>query len=107
MSILKTFIPNFVCVFSQIKDRKYIEQNVQSAARVMPWGWDLGCWGGGVNKKNFSVGFAMAPHRLRLLVGLTVASRLQQKFSSDWVDAQTAQSLRWTNRIFVGLSCSI
>ena len=34
MSISKIFIPNFV--FSQIKDRKHIEQNFHSVARVMP-----------------------------------------------------------------------
>ena len=39
-------------MFSQIKDRKHIEQNFHSVAGVMPQGWDLGCWG----VKNFSVG---------------------------------------------------
>ena len=48
MSISKIFIPNSLCVFSQIKDRKHIEQNF--VARVMPQ--DVGA--GGV--KNFSVG---------------------------------------------------
>ena len=51
-------------MFSQIKDRKHIEQNFQSVAGVMPQGWDLGVPG----VKNFSVGFAMAPHRLCILV---------------------------------------
>ena len=51
MSILKIFIPNSLCVFSQIKDRKHIEQNFHSVARVMPRG---GTCAGGV--KNFSVG---------------------------------------------------
>ena len=51
MSISKTFIPN-LCMFSQIKDRKHIEQNFHSVARVRPRN---GTWGaGGVN--NFSVG---------------------------------------------------
>ena len=35
MSISKIFIPNSLCVFSQ-KDRKHIEQNFHSVARVMP-----------------------------------------------------------------------
>ena len=37
MSISKIFIPNSLCVFSQIKDRKHIEQNFHSVARVMPF----------------------------------------------------------------------
>ena len=39
-------------MFSQIKDRKHIEQNFHSVAKVMPWGGMRGA--GGV--KNFSVG---------------------------------------------------
>ena len=39
-------------MFSQIKDRKHIEQNFHSVAKVMPWGGTGGA--GGV--KNFSVG---------------------------------------------------
>ena len=38
MSISKIFIPNSLCVFSQIKDRKHIEQNFHSVARVIPRG---------------------------------------------------------------------
>ena len=38
-------------MYSQIKDRKHIEQNFHSVARVMPWG---GTWGAG-GVKNFSV----------------------------------------------------
>ena len=38
-------------MFSQIKDRRHIEQNFHSVAGVMPHGRDLG---GGI--KNFSVG---------------------------------------------------
>ena len=53
-----------LCVFSQIKDRKYIEQNFNSVVRIMGQGWDLGCWG----SKTLAWGFAMAPHRLRVLV---------------------------------------
>ena len=44
MSISKISIPN-LCVFSQIKDRKHIEQNFHSVARVMPLGGTWGCWG--------------------------------------------------------------
>ena len=65
MSISKTFIPNFLCVFSQIKDRKHIEQNFLSVARVMPRGATCGCWG---ESKTLARGFAMAPQRLRVLV---------------------------------------
>ena len=65
MSISKIFIPNSLCVFSQIKDRKHVEQNFHSVARVMPWGWICGCWG---ESKTLAWGFAMAPHRLRVLV---------------------------------------
>ena len=45
MSISKIFIPNFVCVLT-IKDRKHIEQNFYSVAKVMPRGGTAGCWGG-------------------------------------------------------------
>ena len=61
---------NFNClyqtlrVFSQIKDRKHIEQNFYSVDEIMPQGWDWGCWG----LKTLAWGFAMAPHRLRILV---------------------------------------
>ena len=65
MSISKIFIPNSLCVFSQIKDRKHIEQNFHSVARVMPWGGTYRCWG---ESKTLAWGFAMAPHRLRALV---------------------------------------
>ena len=63
MSISKIFIPNFVRVLTN--KRKYIENNVYSVDGVMPQGWDLGCWGG---SKTLAWGFAMAPHRLRILV---------------------------------------
>ena len=48
-SISKILIPNFVCVFSQMKDTKHIRRDFHSVARVMPQGWDfwaLGCPGG-------------------------------------------------------------
>ena len=48
------FLYQTLFVFSQIKDRKHIEQNFHSVARVMLWGGSSWCWGGGV--KNFSVG---------------------------------------------------
>ena len=54
MSISKIFIPNSLCVFSHNKDRKHIEQNFHSVARVMPRGGTCGCWG----VKNFSVGIS-------------------------------------------------
>ena len=52
MSISKIIIPHSLCVFSQIKDRKHIEHNFHSVARVMPGVGLVGA--GGV--KNFSVG---------------------------------------------------
>ena len=50
MSISMIFIPNFV--FSKIQDRKHIEQNFHSVAKVMPRDGTGRCWG----VKNFSVG---------------------------------------------------
>ena len=40
-----------LCVFSQIKDRKHIDQNFHSVAGVMLQGWDLGAEG----FKNFRI----------------------------------------------------
>ena len=65
MSISKIFIPNSLCVVSQIKYRKHIEQNFHSVARFMPRGGTCECWG---ESKTFAWEFAMAPHRLRALV---------------------------------------
>ena len=45
MSILKIFMPTLVRVLTNKK--KYIEQNFDSVAGVMPQGWDLGGAGGG------------------------------------------------------------
>ena len=39
------FLYQTLCVFSQIKDRKHIEQNFHSVAKVMPRDWTAGCWG--------------------------------------------------------------
>ena len=64
MSILR-FLFQTLCAFLQIKDRKHIKQNFYSVAGVMPQGWDLGVLGG---SKKLAWGFAMAPHRLRILV---------------------------------------
>ena len=49
MSVSK-ILCQILCVFSQIKDRKHIEQNFYSAARVIPRIEDgtLGAGGGGV-----------------------------------------------------------
>ena len=41
------FLYQSLCVFSQIKDRKQIEENFHAVARVMPRGGTWGCWGGG------------------------------------------------------------
>ena len=46
------FLYQTLCVFSQIKDRKHIEQNFHSVAKVMP---RMGLGGAG-GVKNFSVG---------------------------------------------------
>ena len=48
MSISKIFIPNSLCVFSQIKDRKHIEQNFHSVARISP---GVGLIGAGGSQK--------------------------------------------------------
>ena len=60
--IFNYFIPNFVRVLTN--KRKYFENIFYYVAGVMPQEWNLGVLG----VKNFSVGFAMAPHRLRILV---------------------------------------
>ena len=39
------FLYQTLCVFTQIKDRKHIEQNFHSVAKVMPRGGTAGCWG--------------------------------------------------------------
>ena len=46
------FFYQTLCVFSQIKDRKHIDQNFHSVAKVMFRCGTAGCWG----VKNFSVG---------------------------------------------------
>ena len=46
------FLYQTLCVFSQIKDRKHIEQNFHSVAKVMPRGGTASRWG----VKNLSVG---------------------------------------------------
>ena len=43
----KDFYTKLWCVFSRIKDKKYIEQDVHSVTWAMPKGWDLGVLGGG------------------------------------------------------------
>ena len=54
-------------MFSQIIDRKHIEQNFHSVAKVIPRDGTRWCWGGD-ESKTLAWGFAMAPHRLRALV---------------------------------------
>ena len=51
MSISKFLYQN-LGVFSQMKDRKHIEQNFHSVAKVMPLEGSAGSWG----SQNFSVG---------------------------------------------------
>ena len=43
---ISRFLYQTLCVFSQIKDRKHIEQNFHSVAGVMPQGSNLGVLGG-------------------------------------------------------------
>ena len=69
MSISKILYQT-LCVFSQIKDRKHIEQNFHSVAKVAP-GRDFGVLG---ESKTLALGFAMAPNRLRPLVLFVVMS---------------------------------
>ena len=64
MSILR-FLYQFLCAFLQIKYCKHIKQNFDSVAGVMTQGWDFGVLGG---SKTSAWGFAMAPHRLCILV---------------------------------------
>ena len=65
MSISKIFIPNSLCVFSQMKDTKQIRRDFYSVAWFMPRVVTCGCWG---ESKTLVWGFAMAPHRLCTLV---------------------------------------
>ena len=41
----KDFLYQTLCVFSQMKDTKYIRRDFHSVARVMPQGWDFGMLG--------------------------------------------------------------
>ena len=52
-------------MFSQLKDRKHIEQNFHFVAKVMPRGQTAGVLG---ESKTLAWGFAMVPHQLRALV---------------------------------------
>ena len=58
----KDYLPNFVRVLTN--KRKYFEQIFYSVAGDMPQGWTLGVLG----SKTLALEFAMAPHRLRILV---------------------------------------
>ena len=42
---MSRFLYQTLCVFSQIKDRKHIEQNIHSVAKDMPRGGTAVCWG--------------------------------------------------------------
>ena len=64
-------------MFSQIKDRKHIEQDFHSVAKVMPRGGTVGCFW---ESKTLAWGFAMAPHRLRALVVFIVISVLRLEY---------------------------
>ena len=63
-------------MFSQVKDRKHIEQKFQSVALVMPQGWDSGCWW----LKNFIVGICNgAPSTVRSIFELCIPLIMVQK----------------------------
>ena len=64
-SQFQRFLYQTLCVFSQIKDIKHIKWNFHSVAWVMPLGWDFEVLGG---SNILAWGFAMAPHRLCILV---------------------------------------
>ena len=51
-------------MFSQLKDNEHIELKFHYVAWNIPHEWDLGVLG----VRKFSVGFAMVPHRLCVLV---------------------------------------
>ena len=53
-SQFQRFLNQTLCVFSQLKDMKYIRRDFHSVAWVMPQGWDLGVpWGLGGPKTFF------------------------------------------------------
>ena len=81
----KIFISNCVCVFTN-KKRKHIEQNFHSIGGVMPQGWDVGVLG---ESKGLAWGFAMAPHRLRILVLLLWWINLSLRWDVSSVSAIT------------------
>ena len=64
-------------MFSQIKDRKHIEQNFHSVGKV---GWDCVVPG---ESKTLAWGFAMAPHRLRTLVEVLSVFFVSDTLKSD------------------------
>ena len=66
---------------SQIKERKHIEQNFHYVAGIRRQGWDLGVLG----VKTLAWGFAMAPHRLRVLVNILLDTngQLRQKLKAS------------------------
>ena len=66
---IRRFLYQTFCAFLQIKDRKHIEQNFHIVAGVMPQGWDCGVLGG---SKTLAWVFAMAAHRLRILVHFSI-----------------------------------
>ena len=49
------FLCQTLCVFSQIKDRKHIDQKFHSVAWILPQGWDMGAGLGGAGVKNFKM----------------------------------------------------
>ena len=61
-----SFFYKTLCVFSQIKDRKHIEQNLHSVARILSQGWDFGML---VGSKTLAWGF-----------GITARSSMRLKF---------------------------
>ena len=82
------FFYQTVYVFSQIKDVKHLKRDFHSIASVMPQEWDLGVMRG-QGSKTLVWGFAMASHRLRVLVLFILTYGSVQR------------TVRWAKRIVV------
>ena len=73
MSNSTIFIPNFCVCSHKCKIQNISDEIFLSVAGVMPQGWDLGVLG---ESKTLALGFAMAPHRLRILVYNVIISMI-------------------------------
>ena len=80
MSISKIFIPNCVCVFSQMKDTKRIRQDFHSVTLVMPQGWDFEALG--VPRGSKKIFFFKHGHVAYQIDRDDKQNKMQVKFSS-------------------------